>query len=55
VVDKRRSRRSVSEGLAGLDDDQASPAIAGPSPLDTTPSPLDTTPSPLDEPASPQR
>jgi sec-independent protein translocase protein TatC len=55
VVDKRRSRRSVNEGLAGLDDDEASPAIAGPSPLDTTPSPLDTTPSPLDEPASPQR
>jgi sec-independent protein translocase protein TatC len=48
VVDKRRSRRAVDEGLAGLDDDEASPAVAGPSPLDTTPSPLDTTPSPLD-------
>jgi sec-independent protein translocase protein TatC len=48
VVDKRRARRAVDEGLTGLDDDEASPAIAGPSPLDTTP-------SPLDEPAHTQR
>jgi sec-independent protein translocase protein TatC len=55
VVDKRRSRRAVDEGLAGLDDDEASPAVAGPSPLDVTPSPLGTTASPLDEPARTQR
>jgi sec-independent protein translocase protein TatC len=48
VVDKRRGRRAVNEGLSGLDDDEASPAIAGPSSLDTTP-------SPLDEPAHTQR
>ena len=48
VVDKRRGRRAVDEGLAGLDDDEASPAIAGPTPLDTAP-------SPLDEPAHTQR
>jgi sec-independent protein translocase protein TatC len=48
VVDKRRGRRAVNEGLTGLDDDEASPAIAGPSSLDTTP-------SPLDEPAHTQR
>jgi sec-independent protein translocase protein TatC len=48
IVDKRRSRRAVDEGLTGLADDEASPAIAGPSSLDTTP-------SPLDEPASTQR
>ena len=34
VVDRRRGRRAVDEGLAGLDDDEASPAIEGPSPLD---------------------
>ena len=48
VVDKRRARRAVDEGLAGLDDDEASPAIAGASRLDETP-------SPIDEPASTQR
>jgi sec-independent protein translocase protein TatC len=48
VVDKRRRRRAVDEGLTGLGDDEASPAISGPSPLDTSP-------SPLDEPASTQR
>jgi sec-independent protein translocase protein TatC len=48
VVDKRRGRRAVDEGLAGLDDDEASPVIDGPSRLDITP-------SPLDEPASTQR
>jgi sec-independent protein translocase protein TatC len=55
VVDKRRARRAADEGLAGLSDDEASPPIAGPSPLDTAPSPLDTTPEPLDEPARTQR
>jgi sec-independent protein translocase protein TatC len=62
VVDKRRARRAADEGLAGLSDDEASPPIAGPSPLDTapspldtTPEPLDTTPEPLDEPARTQR
>jgi len=34
VVDKRRGRRAVDEGLAGLDDDEASPVIEGPSTLD---------------------
>jgi sec-independent protein translocase protein TatC len=48
LVDKRRRRRGDAEGLAGLDDDEASPAIDGPSPLDTTP-------GPLDEPATTQR
>jgi len=48
VVDKRRARRALAEGLTGLDDDEASPAIAGPSPLDETP-------SALDEPAPTQR
>jgi len=55
VVDKRRARHALADGLAGLDDDEASPTIAGPSPLDETPSPLDETPSPLDEPAPTQR
>ena len=34
VVDKRRGRRAIDEGLAGLDDDEASPVIEGPSTLD---------------------
>ena len=55
VVDKRRAKRAAAEGLVGLDDDEASPLVDGPSALDTTPSPLDTTPSPLDEPTSTQR
>jgi sec-independent protein translocase protein TatC len=41
VVDKRRAKRQAAEGLIGLDDDEASPLVAGPSSLDTTPSPLD--------------
>ena len=55
VVDKRRAKREAANGLAGLDDDEASPLIEAASPLDTTPSPLDTTPAPLDEPAPTQR
>jgi len=55
VVDKRRAKKAAAEGLLGLDDDEASPLVDGPTALDTTPSPLDTTPSPLDEPASTQR
>jgi sec-independent protein translocase protein TatC len=55
VVDKRRAKRAAAEGLVGLDDDEASPLVDGPSALDTTPSPLDTRPSPLDEPTSSQR
>jgi sec-independent protein translocase protein TatC len=54
VVDKRRARRAVDDGLAGLDDDEASPAIDSASPLDTTPSPLDTTPSSITEPGHTQ-
>ncbi|MCZ2839046.1 twin-arginine translocase subunit TatC [Modestobacter sp. VKM Ac-2985] len=41
VVDKRRAKRAEAEGLAGLDDDDASPGIEAASPLDTTPSPID--------------
>jgi sec-independent protein translocase protein TatC len=48
VIDKRRAKRHAAEGLDALDDDEASPLVAGPSPLDTTP-------SPLDEPAHTQR
>jgi len=61
VVDKRRAKRAAAEGLLGLDDDEASPLVDGPSALDTTPSALDTTPSaldtpsPLDEPTPTQR
>ncbi|MCZ2811848.1 MULTISPECIES: twin-arginine translocase subunit TatC [unclassified Modestobacter] len=40
-VDKRRAKREAAAGLAGLDDDEASPSIDVASPLDTTPSPLD--------------
>ncbi|WP_164700165.1 twin-arginine translocase subunit TatC [Modestobacter sp. KNN46-3] len=40
-VDKRRAKREAAEGLAGLDDDEASPSIDAASPLDTTPSSLD--------------
>ncbi|MCW2575383.1 MAG: tatC [Modestobacter sp.] len=47
-VDKRRAKREAAEGFADLDDDEASPLVAGPSRLDTTP-------SPLDEPAPTQR
>ncbi|MGY1840697.1 MULTISPECIES: twin-arginine translocase subunit TatC [unclassified Modestobacter] len=49
-VDRRRAKKAAAAGLAGLDDDEASPLVGGPSALDTTPSGLDTTPSPLDEP-----
>jgi sec-independent protein translocase protein TatC len=48
VVDKRRARRAVADGLAGLDDDEASP-------LDATPSPLHEAPSTLDEPTTTPR
>ncbi|GAA4734379.1 twin-arginine translocase subunit TatC [Modestobacter marinus] len=41
VVDKRRAKREAAEGLAGLDDDEASPSIEAASPLDTTPSSID--------------
>ncbi|MGY5883223.1 twin-arginine translocase subunit TatC [Modestobacter lacusdianchii] len=55
IVDKRRAKREAEQGLTGLDDDEASPLIDGPSALDTTPSPLDLTPSRLDEPTHTQR
>jgi len=55
VIDKRRAKKAAAEGLLGLDDDEASPLVDGPSALDTTPSALDTTPSPLDEPTPTQR
>ncbi|QXG76120.1 twin-arginine translocase subunit TatC [Modestobacter sp. L9-4] len=54
VVDKRRAKRAAADGLAGLDDDEASPAIESASPLDTSPSPLDTTPSSITEPGHTQ-
>jgi len=54
VVDKRRAKRADADGLAGLDDDESSPAIEAASPLDTTPSPLDTTPSTIEEPGRTQ-
>ncbi|MQA34610.1 twin-arginine translocase subunit TatC [Modestobacter roseus] len=61
-VDRRRAKKAAAAGLAGLDDDEASPFVGGPSSLDTAPSrlgstatgldtasdPLDTTPNPLD-------
>ena len=34
LVDRRRARRAVADGLAGLDDDEASPLVAPASPLD---------------------
>ena len=42
VVDKRRARRAVDQGLTGLDDDEASPLDPRPSRLDD---PADTSPS----------
>ena len=64
-VDKRRAKRSAAEGLGGLDDDEASPAIAAAAPLHAsrleapervTPSPLEApdavTPSPLEAPGA---
>ena len=48
VVDKRRAKRAAADGLAGLEDDEASPAIAAAGPLDTAASPLDTAAGPLD-------
>ncbi|MCW2535319.1 MAG: tatC [Modestobacter sp.] len=53
LVDKRRARRAAAEGLAGLDDDEASPLDATPSRLDHAPSPIDT--SPIDEPTTTHR
>jgi sec-independent protein translocase protein TatC len=53
LVDKRRARRAAAEGLAGLDDDEASPLDATPSRLDDAPSPIDT--SPIDEPTTTHR
>ena len=58
LVDKRRARRAAAEGLAGLDDDEASPLDATPSRLDDAPSPIDTSPidtSPIDEPTTTHR
>jgi sec-independent protein translocase protein TatC len=37
LVDRRRARRAVADGLAGLDDDEASPLVAPASPLDAGP------------------
>jgi sec-independent protein translocase protein TatC len=37
LVDRRRARRAVADGLAGLDDDEASPLVAPASPLDAVP------------------
>ncbi|MGY1844521.1 twin-arginine translocase subunit TatC [Modestobacter sp. SYSU DS0875] len=53
LVDRRRAKKAAAAGLTGLDDDEASPFIGGPSALDTTPSGLDTTPSGLDTTPSP--
>ncbi|SDY21247.1 sec-independent protein translocase protein TatC [Modestobacter sp. DSM 44400] len=41
VVDKRRARRAVADGLAGLDDDEASPLVAPTVRLDDAPAPID--------------
>ena len=46
-VDKRRAKREAALGLTGLDDDAASPVVAGPSALEDA--------SPLDEPTSAPR
>ena len=46
-VDRRRAKREAALGLAGLDDDEASPLVEGPSRLDE--------PSPLDEPTTTPR
>jgi sec-independent protein translocase protein TatC len=59
VVDKRRAKRAAADGLAGLDDDEASPAIESASPLDTAAGPLDhdhdaVRPSRLEEPGHTQ-
>jgi sec-independent protein translocase protein TatC len=59
VVDKRRAKRAAADGLAGLDDDEASPAIEAASPLDTAAGPLDhdhdvVRPSRLEEPGHTQ-
>jgi sec-independent protein translocase protein TatC len=40
-VDKRRAKREAALGLVGLDDDEASPLVGGPSRLDDEPSSLD--------------
>jgi sec-independent protein translocase protein TatC len=47
LVDRRRAKREAVLGLTGLDDDEASPLVDGPSRLDE--------PSPLDEPTSAPR
>ena len=59
IVDKRRAKRATADGLAGLDDDEASPAIEAASPLDTAAAPLDADhdvvrPSRLEEPGHTQ-
>ena len=46
-VDRRRAKREAALGLTGLDDDEASPVVAGPSALEDA--------SPLDEPTSAPR
>jgi sec-independent protein translocase protein TatC len=46
-VDKRRAKREAALGLVGLDDDEASPLVEGPSRLDE--------PDPVDEPTSAPR
>jgi sec-independent protein translocase protein TatC len=54
-VDRRRAKREAAAGLAGLDDDEASPLDATPSRLEPAPSPLEPAPSRLDEPTSTPR
>jgi len=46
-VDKRRAKREAARGLVGLDDDEASPHVEGPTRLDE--------PSPVDEPSTAPR
>ena len=46
-VDKRRAKREAARGLVGLDDDEASPHVEGPTRLDE--------PSPVDEPSTTPR
>jgi sec-independent protein translocase protein TatC len=54
VVDKRRAKRSAADGLAGLDDDEASPVIAPATPLTPTAleAPGTVTPSSLEAPGT---
>lgn len=46
-VDRRRAKREAALGLTGLDDDEASPAVEGPSRLEDA--------GPLEEPTPAQR